>query len=146
MSASTGLVNAVPVLWVKTSSRQTAARAKTLGVVAADGLPVVLPADAANPQAGDLVAAPAAEQPGQRYRADQLHRRGDPQDVIATSGHGPRLATSTLITPVREMIDHLPHEFDLRSPVKRRFGASIRNAFAPELETPCAELEQPAPE
>ena len=34
----------------------------------------MLPADAADPQPGDLVAAQPGEQPGQRDRADQLHR------------------------------------------------------------------------
>ena len=63
---STGLVNAVPVLWVGTSSRQTASRARTCWESPAIGCAVVLPADAADAQAGDLVAAQAGEQPGQR--------------------------------------------------------------------------------
>ena len=45
-----------------------------VGGVAGDGLAVVLPADAADPQPGDLVAAQAGEQPGQRDRPDQFHR------------------------------------------------------------------------
>ena len=47
-------------------------------IVAADAGAVVLPADAADAEAGDLVAALAAEQPGQRDRADQLKRVGAP--------------------------------------------------------------------
>ena len=45
-----------------------------LAGVAGDGQPVVLPADAADPQPGDLVAAQAGEQPGQGERADEFHR------------------------------------------------------------------------
>ena len=44
-----------------------------LAGVAGDRHAVVLPADAADPEPGDLVAALAAEQPGQRDGADQLH-------------------------------------------------------------------------
>ena len=47
-------------------------------VVAADAGAVVLPADAAEAEAGDLVAALAAEQPGERDGADQLKRVGPP--------------------------------------------------------------------
>jgi hypothetical protein len=36
----------------------------------------LLPADAADAEAGDLVAALAAEQPGQRDRADEFQRVG----------------------------------------------------------------------
>jgi hypothetical protein len=63
---STGLVNEVPVLWVGRSSRQTASRASTLVGVSGDREAAVLPADAADAEANDLVAAQAAEQPGQR--------------------------------------------------------------------------------
>ena len=42
--------------------------------VAGDGLAVLLPADAADPQPGDLVAAQAGEQPGQGERADERQR------------------------------------------------------------------------
>jgi hypothetical protein len=52
-----------------------------LGVITADRLAVVLPADAAPPQAGDLVAALPAEQPGQGDRADQFDRVEEPGTV-----------------------------------------------------------------
>ncbi|MFF9624006.1 hypothetical protein [Streptomyces griseosporeus] len=42
--------------------------------VAGDRCPVVLPADAAHPQPGDLVASLSGEQPGQCDRADQVER------------------------------------------------------------------------
>ncbi|UZG60300.1 hypothetical protein [Rhodococcus opacus] len=42
--------------------------------VAGDGGVVVLPADAADPQAGDLVAAQSGEQPGQCDRVDEFER------------------------------------------------------------------------
>ena len=45
-----------------------------VGGVAGDRDAVALPADGPDPQAGDLVAAQPGEQPGQRDRADQLHR------------------------------------------------------------------------
>ena len=74
-SGSTGLVKAVPVLCTGTSSRQTASSASDCrGESPGIGQAVVLPADAADPQPRDLVAAQPAEQPGQRDRPDQLHR------------------------------------------------------------------------
>ncbi|MFE0514157.1 hypothetical protein [Streptomyces sp. NPDC058964] len=50
--------------------------------VACDGGPVVLAADASQPKAGDLVTALAAEQPGQRDRANQLQRIEQPRPVL----------------------------------------------------------------
>jgi hypothetical protein len=47
---------------------------------AVDGLSLVLPADAADPQPGDLIAPQAGEQPGQCERADQL------EGVVAAGG------------------------------------------------------------
>jgi hypothetical protein len=44
------------------------------GGVSGDRHSVVLPADAAHAQAGDLVAAQPAEQPGHRHSPDKLHR------------------------------------------------------------------------
>ncbi|MFK4227846.1 hypothetical protein [Streptomyces sp. NPDC019890] len=70
------MVNAVPVLWVGPSSRQTASRGKDLAGVAGDGQSVVLPADAANPEPGNLVAALTGEEPGQGDGPDQLDRIG----------------------------------------------------------------------
>ena len=74
MIGSTGLVNAVPVLLTGMSSRQNSVGGEDLAGVSRDGQPVVLPADAAGPQPGDLVAAQAGEQPGQGERADEFHR------------------------------------------------------------------------
>jgi hypothetical protein len=45
-----------------------------LAGVTGDRCPVVLPADAADPEPGDLVAALSGEQPGQRGGADEFHR------------------------------------------------------------------------
>ena len=73
-TGSTGLVNAVPVLCAGMSSRQTASRARTCCESPGDRGAVVLPADAAHPQPGDLVAALAGEQPGQGDRPHQFQR------------------------------------------------------------------------
>ena len=68
-SASTGLVNAVPVLWTGTSSKQT-----PVAACASPSAACVLPADAADAQPHDLVAAQAAEEPRDRQRPDERER------------------------------------------------------------------------
>ena len=73
-SGSTGLVNAVPVLWVGTSSRQNRVFGEDIAGVAGDRGSLVLPADAADPQPRDLIAAQAGEQPGQGHCPDELDR------------------------------------------------------------------------